>query len=187
MSLLRKLAGLEESIKNKPREEKIKRKNKIRQEDIHEESDWKEGIDKETLDLMKEVDNKKKGKISWFSYVWTIVVNLIILLAVIGIFNKAYTSTDAIIYALLILIILALWNFSERYKLSTLAIRYELGEQIDDTVAILSDNKKQITYWKEKKKELEEGLEQYLKKQWINGIFAFIIYIYVLLKLISSI
>lgn len=124
-----------------------------------------------------------------WGYFWRVVVNLITLFVVINIFDIASTNFEIAIFAILILIYQSIASFASSWGLFQMHFGEALQKELDAIKGKLGINLYDDDYTEEYKNDLEkekkEKKDNTMIKFYINVGFQFIIYIFVLYKLIS--
>jgi hypothetical protein len=134
----------------------------------------------------KYVPEKKKGRNfkKYWSYIWTIGVDVISLFVLFAIYNSTDDNQQRLILSILMLIYLAIRTLGMGIGWSILQGFVSLDEQFRHLRALLNEEPSGIE--KEKAKNTEKALSEWTIKSFINGTFLTIAYLATIWILLSS-
>lgn len=130
----------------------------------------------------------KQSKSRYVGYLWNVLVNIFTIIVVLSIFSKVHSSFETIVLSIAVLIYIQLVTFSSIWGLQTQTELFALNEEFKRMRRLmkeqLSDDDEE--YEKEQLDESKAKFEKQQVKFYINGIFAFIVYIIAILNLLGA-
>lgn len=127
---------------------------------------------------------EKKSLSHWFSYAWTIVVNLITIGVVLAIYDQVYENFETIAVSILILIYLSIQSFSMTYGHTITTAAFGLDTEFKRIRKLLKDEPNKIE--KEGIEKAQKKVNEATIKMFINASFLLIIYLIALFQLFGA-
>lgn len=120
----------------------------------------------------------------YFSYGWTVLINLIALIVIISLFTDTYNTFEKRVYAILVLIYLSIQGFINGYSFTHTKFAQALDFEFKRIRRLLKNEPDEFEL--EKEMEARKKVNTAGVKIVINGIFLVIAYIIAVLNLFNS-
>lgn len=129
-------------------------------------------------------NKEDKNYWQWFTYAWTVIINLITIGVVLAIYDNVYASFEIIVVSLLILIYLSFQSFSMVYGKAATETVFAIHGEFKRIRKLLKDDPDE--YEVEEIQETKKKADKAMIKMYINTAFLFIIYLIALFQLFDA-
>jgi len=146
-------------------------------------------LDSATLKkFLKKTKKNKTKRIDYLSYGWTIALNIFTVFVVLAIFNVASTSFETIVFSLLVLVYLAIYNFFAVFGQAYKQQMFALASEFKIIRTLLHDifNRSERQWESEDFEKAGTFLKKATIKFYLNAVFGFIIFLIVLYNLFGA-